>query len=268
MSARESGGRRFPRGFATSVRRTTTLLSIGLRENARNSVLVGLLITLPIVFITVAIAVTQDAQMPIELTVDGETRTVTRGLPEVHGIAMMPITSALIAGIVGLLLMRNARTADGRLVLTGYRAREVIAARFATLAALSLLVTAVSLVVLALDVVPEQPLAFVAATLAVTLLYGLVGMMLGVLVDRLAGLWTVLVAVMLDVGVFQSPLFAAGDQEWWMTLLPGYHPMQVVLDAGLTSSADALGHLGWTLAYLLVVIVMAIVAFYREVRLT
>lgn len=246
-----------------TARRIATLFSVTARETARNYVLVGLLIALPIAFITIAVAVTQEAQMPIELTVDGEVQTVMRGLPEVHGVAMTPITSTIIAGIVGLLLMQTARTTDGRLVLAGYRAWEVIAARFGTLAILAVLVTAVSVGVMAYDVVPEQPLLFLGAMFVVTLLYGLIGMLLGVVLDRVAGLWTILVLSMLDVGLFQSPLFPMGEDAWWVKILPGYHPMEVVFDAGLTDQPDTLAHLGWGVVYLLVVGAVSILVFYR-----
>ncbi|WP_090506808.1 ABC transporter permease [Natronorubrum sediminis] len=246
-----------------SSRRATTMFRISFRETARNYVLVGLLIVLPIAFITVAFAVTQDAQMPIELPINGETQVVMRGLPEVHGVAMTPLTSTIIAGIVGLLLMQDARNVDGRLVLAGYRAREVIFARLGTLGVLVALVTAVTVGVMAYDVMPEQPTLFVLAIFVVTLLYGLVGMLLGVVFDRVAGLWTILVVSMLDIGLFQSPLFPMGDDAWWVKTLPGHHPMEVVFDAGLTTQPDTLVHLGWALVYLFLVGAAAVLLFYR-----
>lgn len=246
-----------------SVHRITRMFRISVTETARNYVLVGLLIVLPIAFITVAFAVTQDAQMPIELPIDGETQIVMRGLPEVHGVAMTPLTSTIIAGIVGLLLMQEARTVDGRLVLAGYRAREVIIARFGTLGVLVTVVTAVTVGVMAYDVMPEQPTVFVLATFVVTLLYGLVGMLLGIVLDKVAGLWTILVVSMLDIGLFQSPLFPMAEDAWWVKILPGYHPMEVIFDAGLTTQPDTLVHLGWALVYLFLTGTIAVLLFYR-----
>lgn len=250
------------------VNRLSTLFEVTIRENTRNYVLIGLLIFLPIAFITVAIAVTQDALMPIELSIDGEPQTVMRGLPAVHGVAMVPLTSTILAGIVGLLLMQDVRNTDGRLVLSGYRAREVILARLGTLGILAALVTVVSVGVMAYDVWPEQPLFFLLSLFVVTLLYGLVGMLIGVFLDRVAGLWTLLVVSMLDIGLFQSPLFPMGDDSWWVAILPGHYPMEVIFDTGLTASFDTLTQLGWGLLYLLVVVVVATLVFSRitEVR--
>ncbi|MFC6810948.1 hypothetical protein ACFQGT_06300 [Natrialbaceae archaeon GCM10025810] len=97
----------------------------------------------------------------------------------------------------------------------------------------------------------------------VTLLYGFAGMVLGVVFDRVAGLWTILVVSMLDIGLFQSPLFPMGEDAWWVKMLPGYHPMEVVFDAGLTAQSDTLVHLGWALGYLFLAGVIAVLLFYR-----
>lgn len=246
--------------------RASTIFRISVRETARNYVLIGLLIALPIAFITIAFAVTQDAQMPIELAIDGEYQVVMRGLPEVHGVAMTPLTSTILAGIVGLLLMQDAKIVDGRLVLAGYQAREVVLARFGTLGILVMLVTAVSVGVMAVDVMPEQPMLFILAMFAVTLVYGLVGMLLGIVFDRMAGLWTILIVSMLDVGLFQSPLFPMGEDAWWVKILPGHHPMEVVYDAGLTDQPDTLAHLGFGFLYLVIIGTIAIGVFYLITR--
>ena len=47
--------------------------------------------------------------------------------------------------------------------------------------------------------------------LVVTLTDGLVGMLIGVVAGRLVGLWSVLVATMLDIGLFQDPMFTMGE---------------------------------------------------------
>ncbi|MFC6717161.1 hypothetical protein ACFQHN_06160 [Natrialbaceae archaeon GCM10025896] len=88
-------------------------------------------------------------------------------------------------------------------------------------------------------------------------------MVLGVVFDRVAGLWTILVVSMLDIGLFQSPLFPMGEDAWWVKMLPGYHPMEVVFDAGLTAQSDTLVHLGWALGYLFLAGVIAVLLFYR-----
>lgn len=57
---------------------------------------------------------------------------------------------------------------------------------------------------------------FVAAMVLLSVTYGLLGMLVGAVLDRLAGLWTMLVRPMLDIGYFQESLFVQSTPEWWM----------------------------------------------------
>ncbi|WP_435119905.1 ABC transporter permease [Halolamina sp. C58] len=248
------------------MNRTTTAFTIGIKEQARNYVLVALLVVLPVSFITLAFAVTQDVEMPVRTLVDGETVTVMRGMPEVHGVIMTPITSALIAGLAGLFLMREAKDTDGRLAVAGYRARQVITARFGVLAAITLIVTGVSVGVMLVDFQPEHLWWFVAAMLVVSVTYGLIGMLVGAVFDRLAGMWLMLILPMLDIGLFQDPLFIQSEPEWWMKLLPGYWPVRVMVDTGLTTDVDTALSLVWATGYLLLVAVLTIGVYYRATQ--
>ena len=248
------------------VNRIATAFAIGLREQARNYVLVALLVVLPVAFITLAFAVTQEVSMPVRTVVDGATATVHRPMPDVHGVIMTPITSALIAGLAGLFLMREARATDGRLAVVGYRARELVLARFGVLAALTFVVTAVAVGVMLVDFQPTHLWWFLAAMLVLSATYGLLGMLLGAVVSRLAGLWIMLILPMLDVGLFQDPLFANSDPAWWVTLLPAYSTVRVMVDAGLTDAVDTAASLGLGVAYLLVVAAVAVAVFYRTTR--
>lgn len=249
------------------VNRTTTAFTISLREHARNYVLLALLVVLPLSFITLAFAVTQDVQMPVRTLVDGNPATVSRALPDVHGVIMTPITSALIAGIAGLFLMQDAKDADGRLSQVGYRAWQIIAARFGVLTVITLAVTTVSVGVMLLDFTPERVGWFVGAMLLLSMIYGLVGMLVGAVFDRLAGIWIMLILPMLDVGLFQDPLFVQSSPEWWMKLFPGYHPVRVIVDTGLTPDVDTSVSIGWAVGYLLFVTLLAVGVFYRRTRL-
>lgn len=64
-------------------------------------------------------------------------------------------------------------------------------------------------------------------------------MLVGAVLDRLAGIWLMLILPMLDIDLFQDPLFVQSAPAWWMRLLPGYHPVRVMVDAGLTATVDS-----------------------------
>lgn len=243
--------------------RTGVALAIGLREHARNYVLLALLVVLPVLFITLSFEVTQDVAMPVRTVEGGAATTVSRPMPDVHGVIMTPITSALIAGLAGLFLMNDAKDADGRLMVAGYATRQLVAARLGVLAVVSTVVTAVAVGVMLVDFTPEHVALFVVAMGLLTVIYGLLGMLVGALLDRLAGLWIMLVVPMLDVGLFQDPLFVQSAPDWWMKLLPGYHPVRVLVDVGLTAQVDTMASLGWAVGYLVVVLVLVVIAFGR-----
>lgn len=246
--------------------RTATAFAIGVKEQARNYVLVALLVVLPVSFITLAIAVTQDVEMPVRTLVDGETVTVMRGMPDVHGVIMTPITSALIAGLAGLFLMQQAKDTDKRLAVAGYRAREVIAARFGVLAVITVVVTGVSVAVMLVDFHPEHLWWFVTAMVLLSVTYGLVGMLVGAIFNRLAGMWIMLIIPMLDIGLFQDPLFIQSEPDLWMKLLPGYLPVRVMVDTALTTDVDTAVSLVWATGYLLLVAILTVGVFYRATR--
>ena len=52
-----------------------------------------------------------------------------------HAATMVPITAAFLAGLAGLFVVTGAADGDRRLVLAGFRAREVLAGRLGVIAA-------------------------------------------------------------------------------------------------------------------------------------
>lgn len=254
-------------GVTGSLGRFRTAVSVGVREYSRNPVFLALLVVLPVAFITVSIAVTPATTLPVRTVVDGFAVSQIQTMPEVHGVVMTPITGAFITGLAGLFLMESAANADGRLVLSGYRPWEVIAARLATLTLVAVVVSAVALGVMSLDFTPERFAWFALGVVLVSLLYGLVGMLCGVVLRRLSGMYVMLFAPMMDVGVFQDPMFIRGPPKWWMKLTPGYYPLRMMWDAGFTPAVDTVGSLASAVGYLLVVGALTVAVFARQTRL-
>jgi hypothetical protein len=233
---------------------------MGLREYARTPVLLALLTVMPVYFVGVFTVLLPASDIPV--TVPGEGRQVLP-VADVYGVLLVPLIAGLIGGIAGLFLMQAAREADARLVLAGYRARQVVLARFGLLAVASALATAVSLGVLAPSFVPERPLAVAAAGVLAGLTYGLVGMLVGLLAGKLAGVYAMLFVPMLDVFFLQNP--TASDSAAVASFLPGDAVVELALDAGFSADV-ALHPLGRGLALLAVVVALAAGAFYRTAR--
>lgn len=250
-----------------STKRFRTAMAVNIREYRRNLVFVFLMVFLPFAFITVSILVTPVTKLPVQTQVDGLSVALVVTMPEVHGVVMTPVTGGFIAGLSGLFLMQSAKDADGRLVLAGYRPHEVILARLSTLTLIAVAITIVSTAVMAMDFMPKQFWWFTLGTLIVSLQYGLIGMFVGVGLGRLAGMYMMLFVPMMDIGVFQDPMFVRGVPAWWMKLLPGYHPIRMMMDAGFTPDVDTIPNLLYALCYLSFVLVLTTVAFNRAAQI-
>ncbi|NHN61463.1 MULTISPECIES: ABC transporter permease [Halorussus] len=245
-------------GFA---RRVAAAFAMGLREYARTPVLLALLVFLPAYFVGLLVYLLPESSVPIEAA---GAETVVVQSAELYGILLVPLTSALVGGIAGLFLMLNARDADGRLVVAGYRPSQLLLARVGLLAVAAGVAVGVSLVVLSVEVVPERLGWFVAASVLAGLTYGLFGALAGLALSRLAGVYFLLFAPMVDVFFFQNPMVS--DAHWLAACLPGRFVTEAAVDAGFSASVS-LEPLGWAVAYLVGVGVVTGVAYYRSMRL-
>jgi len=236
--------------------RVTTAVKMGLREFRRTPVLIGLLVVLPLYFIGGFTNIVPDATLTVPI--GGEPVTVT--LSAFVAALVTPVTAGLLSGIVGLFLMQSSKAADDRLRLAGYRPRDLVATRVSLLAAGGLVVSAVSLAVVLVGFTPESIPAFVAATVLTALIYGVLGVIVGVSLSRLAGVYVMLFAPYVDMLLFQNPM--ATDSAAWTKLLPGYFPTKATMDAAFTQGLD-IGNFVGAVGYFLVVLLVGVVVFHR-----
>lgn len=241
--------------------RTATALRMGLRTYRRMPLLWILLVGLPAYLLVGFAYLIPETTVVVEIPGDG---TQSLSMVAVYVTTFAPLVAGLVGGIAGLFLMRATRDADSRLVLAGYRAREVVLARLGLLAAIGLLVSLVAVATATLTVIsPANLLALFGATLLGAILWGLVGVLAGLVLDRLAGVYLVLFGTMVDMFLFQNPVVA--DRSTLAVFLPGYAPVRAAMDAGFSNSVD-LATFGIGLAAAVVLGVLAIGAFYRSTR--
>lgn len=241
--------------------RTAVAVRTGAREILRTPVLLALLVFLPAYTIGLFTLVAPAQPAVVHLT--GETVRVS--LADGFPAFLTPMTAALLSGIAGLFLMDSAADADARLAVAGYRAVEVVLARLGLLVGISAVASVVSVGVMLTAFEPAHLAPFALATALAALTYGMVGVLAGLLLDRLAGVYLVMFGAMLDLFLFQNPL--ATDPPPAATWLPGHYPMRLAMDAGFAAGVE-LAHLGWGLAYLAALTALATLAFSRQVRVT
>lgn len=235
-------------------------LRYGFREYRRNVSLWVVLVGLPLAFITVGIAVTPDRPVPVELTENGRRAVEVLPLPEVHGALMASMTVAIVAGLAGLFVVSGSAEADRRLVLAGFRARGVLAARLGVITFATLLAVAVSLAVTAPSFSPRNWLVFTVGNVLVAITYAMLGVMLGPVFGRLGGLYVMVLLPLMDTGLGQNPLFASPA---WGRFMPAYGSTRVVLDGAFTPTFDDTAALVLALGWLAVVTAIAAAVFRR-----
>lgn len=237
-------------------RRTTTAIEMSVREFARTPVLLALLGFLPVYVIGVFVWLVPDSTIP--LTIGGT--TVTAEMASYAAAFMTPVTVAILSGIVGLFLMQTSQMADSRLRLAGYRARELVTARVVLLTAGSVVVTGASLAVTLSVFTPENVVAFAGAAVLMGVTYGILGVIVGIALDRLPGVYVMLFAPMVDILMFQNPL--ATDSPTWTTILPAHFTTNALMNAAFTAegSLDDFFAAG---VYVLALLFAGVTLFYR-----
>jgi hypothetical protein len=226
----------------------------------RTPVLLALLVFLPAYMIGVFTVVAPDSAARFEVA-GGE--VVRTSLTDAFPAFTTPMVAALLSGIAGLFLMQTATDADARLAITGYSAHEIVLTRLVVLGAISALGTTVAVGAMWLTFEPTHLVWFSGAVFLAALTYGMCGVLAGIALDRLPGVYVVLFGSMIDLFVFQNPV--ATDPPAAATLLPGHYPLEVAMAAafGDTIPVDAVG---WSVFVLLALTGMATAAFYCSLR--
>lgn len=237
-------------------------LRYGFREYRRNTVLWVLLAGMPVAFISASIAVTPDDPAPVELVENAQRTVQILSMSDLHGAIMLPITVAFLAGLAGLFVVSGSEEGDRRLVLTSFRAGEVLTARLGVIAFTALLTTGVSLTVTSADFTPNNWTPFILGSLLVALTYGMLGVLLGPVFGRLGGLYVLMLLPFVDLGIAQNPMLDLAPPAW-ATFMPAHGAVRVLLDGAFTADFDETGALLLAIAWLAAITVAAAVMFRR-----
>lgn len=237
--------------------RARAALAVGAREYVRTPLLLALLAFLPAYFVAVLVQVVPEGTVPVDLPAG----STTAPLADAFAVMMAPMAVALVTGIAGLFLMHSAREADARLAVAGFRAPELVAGRLGLLAGVAAAVTAVTTGVTLAFFAPGHLPWFVAGVALVAVTYGMVGVLAGIALGRLPGVYLLLFGPTLDMFLFQNPTIL--DPHPVAPALPSHYGMQLAT-AGGVGSGGRLDTLALGVASLAVLSVLAAVALYRS----
>lgn len=220
-----------------------------LAEYRRNVFLIVLLLVVPFAFITVSYYITASIPLTFRIAEHGSLRSIVRPMPDVHAAVMVPITAAALAGLMGLFSMVEAAQTDARLVVAGLPAARVARSRLAIIVSLSVVVSAVSVAVTLVNFRPADPGGFMAGNILAGVSYGFLGACIALIVGRLGGAYLMFFLPLIDIGIFQDPMFISGEQSVWMKVLPGFGGTRLVIDAAFGSAGGdwvaLLAAVGW-----------------------
>ncbi len=237
-------------------------LRMSWRDWRRTPVLWILLAVVPAVFIWLADVVTPSGRTTVVVREGGAEFSQIFDPALLHAATMAPIAVGALAALAGLFIVIDARSADRRLVLAGQRLAVVLVTRVGMVLFAAGLATAASLAVTAALFTPEQWLPFVGALVLIGASYGLLGVLLGPLVGRVAGTFVAFLIPFLDLGIGQTPMLQ-DEPPLWARYLPGYGGMRMLVDGALTAGFDELGALTTALAWVAGLAVAAVVLFRR-----
>lgn len=243
------------------MKKVFAMFRSGLEELKRTPLLIALLVFGPAYFIYFITLLAPSGSAIVHL---GE-ETFQTTLSEAFPAFTTPMTAALLAWIAGLFLMETASSTDSRLVVAGFRTYQVILARLGLVAGIALVASGVSIGIMLTAFQPELLAWFIAGTTLNALIYGMIGLIIGVLLSRLLGIYLVLFGSMIDLFVFQNPLSV--ETPVLARILPGHYPLQLVMEAGFKGSIS-LADFGYALGYLCVLTLLGILGFYQATELS
>jgi hypothetical protein len=245
------------------VRQLTIATATGLKQYLRNPLFVILLVVLPPTFITLSFAVTPDAALSVTVPEGASTIDQPVGMPDLHGAVMVPMTVAFLAGILGMFVMLSSREADRRLVNAGYPSLLLLLVRLGIITIISVFITVLAVGITLIDFMPGQFGLFSLINLISALQYAFIGAVVGTFLSAMSGTYLMFFMPMIDIGIVQNPMFVRGEVAWWVKALPGYTPMEVLMDVSFTPGFDTGAELALALVYLLGLAAIAGALFWR-----
>ncbi|MCL9814504.1 ABC transporter permease [Natranaeroarchaeum aerophilus] len=217
----------------TSVGRQRAAVATGLRTFLREPTNLGLLVVLPPI-----VLLAFDLSMDVVADVPG--LDVPSAAAELGGALF---ATAFLAGLLGLFQVVGAADPDRRLIVCGFRPWEMLLARVLTIGLASALVTGIVYVIFLTlsDLTPASHALAIVSLLVAALIYGLIGVLIGAVLNReLVG--SLVLVFLADYDAFAS-LGVIPMDHTAVDYVPLSHPSNLLDSAvhdGTVATADAL----------------------------
>jgi hypothetical protein len=228
---------------------------------ARNRVALVLMVILPIVFYALILATTGSAPVTFLLPSVSSTTAVNVSRRDEALVFMGLAAVGFVSAFLAFHLITRQTDATRRLVLCGYRAWELVAARLTALVCAVAAVSVLSVVLLRMLFHPSHTGGVLAGFILVGLVYGCAGLLVGAMVKRdLEGMLAIVLITNVDVGWLQNPIFySTSEHREIIRVLPAYFPAQVAMTSAFSdyaTTAAVFGSLGYAAGLLIVALLL------------
>ena len=234
----------------------------------RNRVAIALIVILPVLFYTLIAITTRDVPTAFLLPSISDETVVTVSRKQ-EGLVFMGLAAVgFISAFLAFHLISRQAEVSRRLLVCGYRAWEIVAARLAVLACAVMIVSLFSGLLLRGFFAPRHLVAVTAGFVLVGLVYGCYGLLAGSLFKReLEGILSIVLVTNIDVGWLQNPVFySSSENRGIIHALPAYFPAQVSMTSAFSDYGVGRAVVG-SLAYGGILFVVAVAVFWSRMHI-
>ena len=240
-----------------------TALRYSLREQTRNRLALGLLVVFVPLWYFMLGTIVPSSLLPFRFRATGV-------FLQVNGQDLTLLTAGFnaLTLIVGFMLFASTRgnaRFDHRLVLSGYSRPVIVFAKLSALVVAAASIALYASLVLLAFWRPERFALVWLGYFGAALIYGGLGLLLGVLVSsELAGFFIIIMLSLLDT-FFQNPYGNPAANKAFLTWFPSYGPMQLAVAGGFTHvfpARELLISLAWFAGFAL----LGLAIFWRRTR--
>jgi hypothetical protein len=213
-----------------------TSAEMSLRELARNRLILVRAVLVPLLSFSVAVASTHERELAVRLA-RAPTADLLAVNERVQALLFLGVAAVgLMGAFFGANLVQRRVEVNRRLVLCGYRASELVAAKLWVLLLIVLASAIYTLGILLLLAEVERPLGVLAGFALAAFVYGAYGLSVGSIFRRdLETVFAILLLINIDAGWLQNPIYYLHARSPWLVeSLPGHLPAQTVFLAALT----------------------------------
>jgi hypothetical protein len=237
-----------------------------LRELSRKRLVIALALVLPPVFFAAVLATAGNRILPIELaSADGAVVRVQELRQSLVFIGVA--AAALVAAFFASNLIQQQVDANRRLVLSGYRSSELIAARLLVLLGVIGATSAYTWLIAGLFARELFAPGVLLGMAGGAFVYGCYGLLVGALFKRdLESIFAIIVLINIDAGWLQNPVYyAEAGSKWLIEALPAHYPSQVAYISAFTSRSIGAAMVG-VLAYGALFLAVAVAIYGRRMQ--